>query len=66
MGVHANPKEITMKSLERKAYIAPRLTEYGNIAALTGQWCWGNKTLGYPSDTNWKFIPIEDCSTGGS
>ena len=66
MGVRAKPKEVMMTNLEKKAYVAPRLADYGNIAALTGQQCWRNKTLGYPSDTNYKFIPITNCTAGGS
>jgi hypothetical protein len=38
-------------------YNRPQLKVYGRVEDLTGTW---NKRLGYPSDTNWKFIPIAD------
>jgi hypothetical protein len=54
----------------KKTYSPPALRVYGSVEDLTGTgWgdCWFpryDKTIGFPSDTNFKFIPIEDCASG--
>jgi len=53
----------------KSTYEAPVLHRLGGVAELTGTWddCifdHANKTLGYPSDTNWNFLPFTDCATG--
>ena len=62
-----NPKSCTiMPTIKRKHYEAPVLYRYGTIRELTGQFpCYQDKTIGFPSDTNWAFIPITDCPTSG-
>jgi len=47
-----------------KPYQKPTLTVYGRVEEITATGCWfpsHNKTFGYPSDTNWNFVPISDC-----
>jgi hypothetical protein len=46
---------------EKKAYSSPKLVVYGRVEDITGTFCYRDKTLGYPSDTNWKFLPFTDC-----
>lgn len=44
-----------------KSYQKPTLTVYGRVEDITRTGCFHKKTLGFPSDTNWNFIPISDC-----
>ena len=53
----------------KDVYKTPVLRRLGGIAEITGTWddCifdHHNKTIGWPSDTNWKFLPITDCESG--
>lgn len=52
-----------------KSFTPPKLQSLGSITDLTGtggcydfdpSWWPKEKDLGYPSDTNWKFLPICD------
>jgi hypothetical protein len=49
--------------MNKPTYEAPALARFGPIEAITGTFCidikpGNDKGLGYPSDQNWKIIPI--------
>jgi hypothetical protein len=54
----------------KDAYKAPVLQHLGRVSEITGTGCLDldgdgdGKTFGYPSDTNWHFLPFTDCETG--
>ncbi len=52
------------------SYTAPSIQAYGTVADLTGTICVDiglsdTKNLGWPSDTNFKFLPNVTCDQPG-
>jgi hypothetical protein len=51
---------------DKLPYAAPAIQTYGKLTEITGTGCFDlgisdTKNVGYPSDQNWKFIPICDA-----
>ena len=56
---------------KKLTYTAPAIQSYGSVVELTGTFCLPDlgasdtKNLGWPSDTNFKFLPNVTCDQPG-